>query len=206
MKTGILAGGLVVLLTGVAPAQLVTHAPRALPPIVMEDQFERPEKLADGLGRVVVLVYGDRKSADANKQLGEALHMYFHPTARGLPPDRAHQAPVKPLDNVPPGTPSPDVVAIPVACVGKVPALVRSLIRSQIRAAAPAVPVWLDFQDQMKQLFGLAAGVPNVVVVDTQGRLRYTTSGQLTAEQLAQLEAAVEGLRREAVSPPAPGR
>jgi hypothetical protein len=196
------------VVAGIALAQVVTHPPRALPPIVMEDQFEQPEKLSDGLGRVVVLVYGDRRGADANKQLGEALHVYFHPAAHGQPAEQAHRAPVKPLEDVPPGTVSPDVVTVPVACIGKVPALVRTLIRSQFRSGSPAVPVWLDFQDQMKQLFGLAAGVPNVVVVDTKGRLRYSASGLLTGEQLGQLEAAIEGLRREAVAgpPPAPKR
>jgi hypothetical protein len=49
-------------------------------------------------------------------------------------------------------------------------------------------------------LFGLSAGVPNLVVVDTQGRLRFSATGPLNGEQLGQLESAIEGLRREAVS------
>jgi len=166
----------------------------------MEDQFEHPEKLSDGQGRVVVLIYGDRRSADANKQLGEALHVWFHPTARGLAQEKARQAPVKPLENAAPGMPGPDAVMVPVACIGKVPPLVRSLIRGQVRGSSPVVPVWLDFQDQMKQLFGLTPGVPNLVVVDTQGRLRFSATGPLSNEQLQQLETAIEDLRREAVS------
>lgn len=198
--TGAIAFGTLLWLAGAGSAQVVSHPPQPVPPLVMEDQFEQPEKLSDGQGRIVVLIYGDRRSADANKQLGEALHVWFHPSARGLPPDKARQAPVKPLENASPESPGPDVVAVPVACIGKVPPLVRSMIRSQIRNSSPAVPVWLDFQDQMKQLFGLAAGVPNLVVVDTQGRLRCSATGQLNSEQLLQLEAAIEGLRREAVS------
>jgi hypothetical protein len=76
------------------------------------------------------------------------------------------------------------------------------VIRGQVRAGSPVVPVWLDFQDQMKQLFGLAVGVPNVAVVDAQGRLRYTASGQLGPEQVRQLTTAIEGLRREAIAKP----
>jgi hypothetical protein len=192
--------GTLLWLAGASAAQVVSHPPQPVPPLVMEDQFEHPAKLSDGLGRVVVLIYGDRRSADANKQLGEVLHVWFHPTARGLAPDKARQASVKPLEDAAPGTPGPDVVMVPVACIGKVPPLVRSLIRGQIRGGSPAVPVWLDFQDQMKQQFGLAAGVPNLVVVDTQGRLRCSATGPLNGEQFQQLEAAIEGLRREAVS------
>ena len=154
----------------------MTHPPRPLPPLVLEDQFGHPEKLPDRLDRVVVLVYGDRRGADANKQLGEALHVHFHPTARGCRP-RGAPCPGEAAGRRATGDAQPgrDRGAGGVRWQGA--ALVPSVIRAQFRAASPAVPVWLDFQDQMKQLFGLAAGVPNVAVVDTRGRLRCTASG-----------------------------
>ena len=76
------------------------------------------------------------------------------------------------------GAREPDVQAIPVACIGKVPPLVLKLIRSQIRNAAPEVPVWLDVEDAMQQQFTLAPGVPNVVVLDTLGRYRHRARRQ----------------------------
>ncbi len=184
---------------GLSWGQLVPRPPTPLPPLNLEDQYERPRHLSGYSGHVVVLVFGDRHSADANKRLGEQLHVHFHPTAQNLPPEKALSAPVLPLEGVPPGTPAPDVVALPIACVGNVPGLVRVLIRFQIRKASPYLPVWLDFDDRLKTLFGLAPGVPNVAIVDAGGRLRCTFSGPVSNEVLAQMISAITALRREAV-------
>jgi hypothetical protein len=177
----------------------VPPRPPAVPVVEMEDQFERPHNVASHRGDVVVLIYGDRKSADANKALGELLHVHFHPSARGQAPAQARQAPVRPIADQPAGTRTPDVLAIPVACVGKVPALVRRMIRGQIKGGSPEVPVWLDFEDVMKGQFAFTAGVPNVVVLDAQGRFRYAAAGQPTPEGTKRLLDMIEGLRREAV-------
>lgn len=161
-----------------------------VPQLAMEDQFEKRHDVMDHRGSVLVLIYGDKASASANRALGEQLHIHYHPGARGQPPAKARNAPL--------ATRGPDVVAVPVACVGKVPALVRSLIRSQIKNGAPDVPVWLDFTDAMKTRFPFKPGVPNVVVLDTRGRYRYAAAGKPTTDGLAKLLAAIDALRREA--------
>jgi hypothetical protein len=206
MKTFLLPLSLALALSpaGRVSAQVMARQPAPMPAVVMEDQFERSHNLAAlGLrGNVAVLVFGDRESATADRLLGEQLHVSFHPTARGMPPAQARQAPVRPLPGLPEGARSPEVHVVPIACVGNVPNVVRSVIRGQVRSSSPDVPVWLDFQDQMKGQLGVAAGVPNVAVVDAAGHLRYTASGHLTTEQFNQLVAAIEGLRREAAQPP----
>ncbi len=169
-----------------------------VPNIVMEDQFERTHSVADHRGDVVVLIYGDRASASANKALGERLHVTFHPTARGQPPAQARRAPVRPVPGQAVNARAPDVLTIPVASIGPVPALVRKLLRGQMRSASPEVPVWLDFGDAMKKGFGMKAGVPNVVVLDTAGRFRFATAGVPTLEGIERVVAVIEGLRREA--------
>jgi hypothetical protein len=181
-----------------ARAQDKTPQP-IVPDIVMEDQFEKRHDVRDHRGDVVVLIYGDRKSADANKALGATLHVAFHPTAKGLPPAQARKAPVVPIPGLAPGARHPDVLAIPVACVGKVPALVRAIIRSQIRSGSPEMPVWLDFADTMKCRFAFQPGVPNVVVLDTFGRFRYAAGGPPTPEGTQRLIGIIEALRREVV-------
>ena len=95
--------------------------------LVLEDQFERKTDLADLRGNVVILVYGDRKGTDACRTLGEQLHVCWHPTAKGQPPAKAQAAPVVPLDGLKPGQVSPNVIVVPVACCGKVPAAVRAV-------------------------------------------------------------------------------
>jgi hypothetical protein len=189
------------LSAGVALAQQQAPPSFATPDVAMADQFERPHDVAEHRGDVVVLIYGDRASAEANKALGARLHVHFHPAAQGLPPAQARRAPARPVPGQPAGTRTPDVLAVPVACVGKVPGVVRALIRGQIRSGSPDVPVWLDFADAMKTQFGLKAGVPNVVVLDAAGRYRYAAAGAPTAEGFERLVGAVEALRREAIAP-----
>jgi hypothetical protein len=185
-------------------ALVLACAQVVVPDVVMEDQFEKARDVKQHRGDVVVLIYGDRKSADANKALGEQIHIAFHPTARGLSPAQARKAPVKPIPDAPMGARSPDVLAIPVACVGRVPPLVRKLIRGQIKNGSPDVPVWLDFDDVMKRQFPFKAGVPNVVVLDTRGRYRHAAAGAPTAEGTTRLLGVIEKLRREALSEPRP--
>ena len=176
---------------------LRAQTPRVVVPDVrMEDQFEKAHDVRHHRGSVIVLIYGDRASANANRTLGEKLHVTFHPTAKGQSPAKASAAPVTPIAGA---AMSPDVLAVPVACVGKVPSLVRRIIRGQIKSGAPEVPVWLDFEDTMKTQFSFKAGVPNVVVLDTQGRYRYAAAGVPTREGMEKLMQAIEGYRREGV-------
>lgn len=169
------------------------------PPVIeLKDQFGQESVLTETKGDVVVLIYGDRKSATSNSSLGETLHVRFHPTASGLPPKEAQQQPVKPIPNWPAGVRLPDVRVIPVACIGKLPRLVANIIRNQIRRASPDVPVYLDFENKMKKGFGLASGVSNVIVIDTQGQARYRSSANYNDAQILYLEKLIEYLRAEA--------
>jgi hypothetical protein len=190
-----LAGLLVLVPLALAqePARVV------VPAVVMEDQFEKVHDAKQHRGDVVVLIYGDRASADANRALGARLHVQFHPTAQGLPPTQAQRAPVRPVPGAPAGTRSPDVRSIPVACIGPVPVFVKGMIRGQFRTASPAVAVWLDFQNLMKAQFPFRVGVPNVVVLDTQGRYRYAAAGQPTPQGIERLFGVIEQLRREGI-------
>lgn len=195
---GSLILSMALLIASLTPAQPAARV--VVPEVVLEDQFERVNDVKKLRGDVVVLIYGDRGSAELNRTLGEAIHVHFHPTAKGQPPARAQQAPVRPLADLPPGTRSPEVRTIAVACVGKVPALVARLIRSQVRSGSPDVAVWLDFDDTMKRQFPFRPGVPNLVILDAQGRYRYAAAGTPTPEGQARLMATIEALRREAVT------
>ena len=166
--------------------------------LVLEDQFGRKQDLASYRGDVVILVYGDRRATDACRELGEKLHVLFHPSAKGAPAAKARSAPVAPLEGVAPGARSPDVFVVPVAAVGNVPAVVRDLVRSQVKSAAPHTPVWLDFGGAMERAFGLRAGAPNVVVFDSAGRLSMRVEGAPDQPAYDKLLQAVQNLRAEA--------
>jgi hypothetical protein len=165
--------------------------------LVLEDQFGKRQELAGHRGAVVVLVYGDRGGTDACRELGEKLHVLFHPTAAGQPPAKARAAPVAPLPGF---AKSPDVLVVPVAVPGKVPEVVRDLLRTQIKLASPDVPVWLDFAGVMEKEFGLRAGQTNLAVFDAQGRLRLKVNGTADKATLEKLLQTLQDLRAEAVA------
>lgn len=181
------------------PAAAVAQPPAQPVALVLEDQFDRKVDLAELRGAVVVLVFGDRKGTDACRTLGEQLHVAWHPTAKDQPPSKAQQAPVVPLPDLKPGQASPNVLVIPVACCGKVPAAIRGVIRGQIAKGAPDTVVWLDFADTMKATFGLTAGEPNIAVIDAAGRLRLKINGTPDAAATDKLMRGVQALRMEAV-------
>ncbi len=185
-----------------ATTHLIAADPMAAKPVNLEfgDQFGNSPDLASQRGKVVVLVYGDRKGTDACKQLGERLHTSFHPTARGLKPADAQTQPVIALPNLKPGQVSPEVLVMPVACCGKVPGLVQTVIRNQIKSASPEVPVWLDFANTMTTAFGMTTGETNVVVFDTQGRYRVGYRGTMSQTQLQEMVQQIQNYRAEALS------
>lgn len=162
----------------------------------MTDQFERPCDLSQHAGSVVVLVYSDRKGTRPSRELGEWLHVTYHPTATHLPPDKGQFAPVRPYSASELG---PEVRVIPVACTGKVPQPLQALLRQQFRKGSPDVPVWLDFDDTLKSRYGLREGEPNLLVFDGRGELRFQTAGSQSPEGLQQIISEIDALRREIV-------
>ncbi len=101
----------VAIATAKQPAPVQTDPPAVN--LVLEDQFDRKADLAALRGQVVILVYGDKKATDACRQLGESLHICWHPDAKGQPPAKAQAAPVVPLENLQPGQASTNVVVVP---------------------------------------------------------------------------------------------
>jgi hypothetical protein len=177
-------------MTALLAAALLAADPAAVE-LVFTDPSDRTARLSSLRGGVAVLVYGDRKGTDECRKLGEALHVAFHPTAKGKPPAEARTQPVLPTAD---GR-TPAVHVVPVACCGKVPNLVRGLIRTQIKAGAGDVPVWLDFDDTMKTHFGITAGRPNVAVFDAAGRLRHTATGAMDEAKTKALVEAIRAVR-----------
>ena len=145
------------------------------------------------------MIYGDRAATENCRKLGETLHTFWHPDAKGQPPAKAQAAPVTPLENLKPGQVSTNVVVVPVACCGKPPALIRSAIRKEIAKNSPDVVVWLDFGDKLKNMFGQTAGEPNLLLFDSTGCLRMRINGTLDQPTMDRLVKDVQYLRYEAV-------
>lgn len=166
----------------------------------LKDQFDQQQDLANLRGDVVVILYGDKQGMESNRDLGEKLHVHYHPTAKGMKPLDAAKAPVVALAGAPAGVHIPNVVCVPVACIYGVPELGRGIPRAMVKAKSD-VPVWLDFDETMKNQFGMKEGVPNLLVIDAGGRLRYKVSGELDAPTNDKLVKIIDYLRTEAVKP-----
>jgi len=165
--------------------------------IAMEDQFRNRRETGVFRGDVVVLVYAERKGAEAALELGRRLHVLFHPTAETAPASEWSRQPVTGLPGWPANVRVPDVHVIPVACMPEVPKPLETVARSRMRTDSPHVPVWLDFEGVMEHTFGMVPGGPNVVVLDGAGRTCSVESGHLDELEFKELTAAIDRLRMQ---------
>jgi len=163
--------------------------------VVMEDQFKNRCDTAVMRGDVVVLVYAGRQGAEAALEVGRRLHTHFHPTAAGAAAEEWSTQPVVPPAGWPADARVPDVRVIPVACVPEVPKALHAVARNRLRKESPVVSVWLDFDDVMRQRFGMVPDEPNVLLVDTRGVAAGVLSGQVDEPRFAALVQAIDGLR-----------
>jgi len=180
------------------PAMAKAQGPSRVVNIVMEDQFRSRHETGGFRGDVVVLVYAERKGAEAALELGRRLHVLFHPTADRVPASEWSRQPVTGLPGWPANVRTPDVHVIPVASLPEVPKPLEAVARSRMRTDSPHVPVWLDFEGVMERLYGIVPGGPTVVVLDTLGRTASVQSGHLDELEFKELAAAVDQLRMQA--------
>jgi len=182
----------------VAPRPAAAQAADRVANIVLEDQFKNRRETALLRGDVVVLVYADRKGAEAALETGRRLHVRFHPTAADAPATEWSRQPVVGLPGWPAGVRVPDVHVIPVACVAEVPKAMRPVARARLRKESEFVSVWLDFDDSMRRHFGMVPETPNVAILDIHGRTQATLSGHLDELKFEETVAAITRLRMQA--------
>jgi hypothetical protein len=165
------------------------------PNVVLEDQFRNRRGTAELRGDVVVLVYAERRGAEAANTLGRRLHVRFHPTAETAPPADWTKQPVIGLPGWPADARVPDVHVVPVACVAEVPRPLHGIVRMRIRQESPHIPVWLDFDDSLRKQFGVVPGEPNIALIDAEGRPQGVSAGTVDDAQFETLVAAIDRLR-----------
>ena len=92
---------LVLLLAGPATPDAARTVAAPFEAFTLPDQFGTEHRVGGRAGSVLVVLYGDRKAAAASRELGEELHVRFHPTAAGLEPAAAAEAPARPVPGFP---------------------------------------------------------------------------------------------------------
>lgn len=191
----LLLARLVMVMLVSTPSPSAAQAGERVVNIAMEDQFRTRRETGVFRGDVVVLVYAERKGAEAALELGRRLHVLFHPTAETAPASEWSRQPVTRLPGWPEHVRAPDVHVIPVACMPEVPKPLETVARSRMRTDSPHVPVWLDFEGVMEHTFGMVPGGPNVVVLDPVGRIVSTQNGHLDELEFKELAAAIDRVR-----------
>lgn len=189
----------VIMVAGVAGMPRAVAEPRErVVNVALEDQFRTRRETGMMLGDVVVLIFAERKGAEAAHELGKKLHVRFHPTAASASDTEWMRQPVTGLPGWPADVRVPNVHAVPVACLAEVPKAMHPVVRARIRKESPMLPVWLDFDNTMDRTFGLVPGVPNVVILDMQGRVHGVQSGRFNDRMVEELAATIDQVRMQA--------
>lgn len=146
-----------------------------------------PLAAPDGVGRgqepVVLVVWADRKGAKARGGWAEALRERYG----------ARSAVGGGGGALPPGAEPPELVILPVAHLEAVPAPLRPLVRRRVFGDRER-PVALDWKGEVAAQLGLEPGVPNLAVLDRDGRVVAKLAGEPTPERRAELFAVVDPL------------
>ncbi|MCE9629662.1 MAG: hypothetical protein K8S94_02935 [Planctomycetia bacterium] len=182
------------LLAACAAPTLASNADRVVN-IALEDQFKNRHETLRMQGDVVVLVYAERKGAEEALELGRKLHLRFHPTSGQAAAHEWSRQPVTGLAGWPAGLAPPDVHVIPVACLPEVPKALETVARSRFRKESQHVSVWLDFEDTMRQRFGIVPNEPNIALLDTRGRPQGVLSGHVDEKTFAEVVGLIDELR-----------
>lgn len=162
--------------------------------IAMEDQFKNRHETLRYRGDVVVLVYAERKGAEArSNSAAGCTSASIQP--RAAPATEWSRQPVVAPAGWPAARAAPDVHVIPVACLPEVPKALETVARSRFRKDSPFVSVWLDFEDTMRQRFGIVPNEPNVVLLDTRGCPQGVVSGHLDEVRFGEVVSAIDQLR-----------
>lgn len=187
---------LALLVAAAVPApRLLADGGERVVNLAMEDQFKNRHETLRMRGDVVVLVYAERKGAEASMALGRRLHVHFHPQAAQAAATEWSRQPVVGLAGWPAGSAPPDVHVIPVACLPEVPKALEAVARSRFRKDSQFVSVWLDFEDTMRQRFGVVPNEPNVALIDTRGCPQGVISGHLDEVRFAEVVTVIDQLR-----------
>jgi hypothetical protein len=194
MRIILAAVALVPSLAVCAPAQ----TPQRAVNIAMEDQFKTRHETGTMRGDVVVLVYAERKGGEASQELGRRLHVHFHPTALTASAPEWSRQPVTGLPGWSASVRVPDVRVIAVASLPEIPKALQPVARAQLRKDSPFVPVWLDFDGRLEHAYGIVAGSPNIVVINTQGEVHAVLSGRVDELKMRELVATIDQLRLQA--------
>lgn len=83
-----------------------------------------------------------------------------------------------------------------VAVLSAVPAIARTLVSAFIRASVK-YPVLLDWEGQVSAQFGYESRTFRLVVVDSEGGIRYSLTGPVNSTELQKLFEQIDALLRE---------
>jgi predicted transcriptional regulator len=127
------------------------------PDFTLQDQFDRTVSLRQFAGRLVVLIASDNEGSAQNPEWIKAVR------------ERCGER----------------VTIQGIANVSSVPFFLKGKIRSDFKKDEASI--LLDWKGEVFQVYGLAKGVSNVVLIDRDGNLRHRESGPALPEAVQRL-------------------
>ena len=138
-------------------------------PLVLVDQYEHTWNLNDARGSLVVMIDGDRDGNKFNNVWARAVRSRY----------------------------KDQVKIVYVAHLSAVPGFMHGFVKGKFISKDPSRPngpVLLDWKGAVAHQFGFRENVANVYVIDREGVLRYTGSGQGTPSEIEPLLSVIDRL------------
>lgn len=135
------------------------------PEFILNDQYDRQYSLQSFIGQSFVLLASDKKGAEQNHLWIESIEKKYGKSVR----------------------------IIGVADVRTVPFFLKEKIRNDFKKNPDSI--LLDWEGAIFKAYGLSKGVPNVVLIDSNGYVRYLHAGGPTDEARELLFKAIGALQ-----------
>ncbi len=152
MKQFILFLGLFLLFIGSAAGGEQLLINARAPEFTLSDQYDRQYSLQSFAGGTLVLLASDKDGEEQNHRWGESIRKKY----------------------------GNGVQLLGVADVRTVPFFLKGIIRSDFKKDQKSI--LLDWERKIFTAYGLAKGVPNVILIDRNGFVRYLHAGAPTDE------------------------
>ena len=129
-------------------------------------------------GKVAAIFYENKDIVDANKRLKEELNKLYSEQTDAL---------------------KDVLVRLPIVDCSDAVWLFRGIWKRGLRehSKKEGTVIYCDWDGKMSSDYGMNAGVSNVVIIDKSGRIRFLTSGDVTAEEIDDLKRLLIALTRE---------
>ena len=129
-------------------------------------------------GKVAAIFYENKDVVDGNKRLKDELNKLYYEQTDAL---------------------KDILVRLPIIDCSEAVRLFRGIWESRLRqhSKKEGMTIYCDWSGNMSSDYRMKDGVSNVVIIDKSGRIRFFTSGDVTAEEIDEVKQLLIALTRD---------